>query len=60
MRVHVFSQYVSAARCVSGPDMGGVMGMFASLFVGKRNPDQPVQQLEDQVPAPPKLPEFWY
>jgi hypothetical protein len=41
------SRNMAAPPVVSGPDMGGVMGMFASLFVGKRNPDQPVQQLED-------------
>ncbi|MBA3993211.1 MAG: hypothetical protein C0469_06755 [Cyanobacteria bacterium DS2.3.42] len=41
------SRNMAAPPVVSGPDMGGVMGMFASFFVGKRNPDQPVQQLED-------------
>lgn len=41
------SRNMAAPPVVSGPDMGGAMGMFASLFVGKRNPDQPVQQLED-------------
>ena len=36
-----------SAPVASGPDMGGLMGMIASLFVGKRDPDAPVQQLVD-------------
>lgn len=31
----------------SGPEMGGLFGSIAQLFVGKRDPNEPVQQLED-------------
>lgn len=41
------SRNMQAPPVMSGPDMGGLMGMFASFFVGKRSADQPVQQLED-------------
>ncbi len=41
------SRNMEAPPVMSGPDMGGVMGMLASFFVGKRSLDQPVQQLED-------------
>jgi hypothetical protein len=41
------SRNMEAPPVMSGPDMGGIMGMLASFFVGKRSLDQPVQQLED-------------
>lgn len=41
------SRNMAAPPIASGPDMGGLMGMIASMFVGKRDPDQPVQQLVD-------------
>lgn len=41
------SRNMAAPPLASGPDMGGLMGMIASMFVGKRDPDQPVQQLVD-------------
>ncbi len=41
------SRNMAAPPVASGPDMGGLMGMIASMFVGKRDPDQPVQQLVD-------------
>lgn len=41
------SRNMAAPPVASGPDMGGLMGSIASMFVGKRDPDQPVQQLVD-------------
>ena len=41
------SRNMAAPPVASGPDMGGLFGSIASMFVGKRDPDQPVQQLVD-------------
>ncbi len=41
------SRNMSAPPVSSGPDMGGIIGTIAQLFVGKRDPDQAVQQLVD-------------
>lgn len=41
------SRNMAAPPIAGAPDMGGLIGMFAQFFVGKRNPDQPVQELVD-------------
>ena len=41
------SRNMSAPPIAGAPDMGGLIGMLAQFFVGKRNPDQPVQELVD-------------
>lgn len=41
------SRSMAAPPRAGAPDMGGLMGMIAQFFVGKRDPDQPVQELVD-------------
>lgn len=41
------SRNMTAPPVASGPDTGGLIGSIATMFAGKRDPDQPVQQLVD-------------
>lgn len=41
------SRNMAAPPMAGAPDMGGLIGMIAQFFVGKRDPDQPVQELVD-------------